>query len=69
MTIPSPPEMFSKREKQGFRLASFAPVFLPIALSLNSVLATDPKDSQFFKGCRYKKHSIHVFLNIYFKTT
>ena len=31
MTILAPPKNFLKKEKQGFRLASFAPVLLPIA--------------------------------------
>ena len=31
MTRYAPQKRFSKKEKQGFRLASFAPVFLPIA--------------------------------------
>ena len=31
MTSPVQPKRFAKKEKQGFRLASFAPVLLPIA--------------------------------------
>ena len=31
MTSPVQPKRFAKKEKQGFRLASFAPVLMPIA--------------------------------------
>ncbi len=31
MTTPAQPKRDCKKEKQGFRLASFAPVLLPIA--------------------------------------
>ena len=31
MTILTPPKSVCKKEKQGFRLASFAPVLMPIA--------------------------------------
>jgi hypothetical protein len=44
-----------KKEKQGFRLASFAPILTPFALFPKPGFGNlSRKASQFFKGCRYK---------------
>ena len=51
-----------KKEKQGFRLASFAPVLLPIApLPKPGFGNLVQNGSQFRQGCRYKKHIILCF--------
>ena len=62
MTIPVQPKRFAKKEKQGFRLASFAPVLLPIAPLPKPGFGNLVKNgSQFRQGCRYKKHIILRF--------
>ena len=62
MTSPVQPKRFAKKEKQGFRLASFAPVLLPIArLPKPGFGNLEENGSQFRQGCRYKKHTILRF--------
>jgi len=57
MTILAPSKRVFTKEKQGFRLASFAPVLLPIArLPKPGFGNLIKKASQFCQGCRYKKH-------------
>ena len=68
MTNHLPVQRFMKKEKQGFRLASFAPVLSPIAhLPKPGFRQPYSKASQFCEGCRYKKHMITRFLGILFK--
>jgi hypothetical protein len=44
-----------KKEKQGLRLASFAPVLTPFALLPKPGFDNlSEKASKFFRGCRYK---------------
>jgi hypothetical protein len=44
-----------KKEKQGLRLASFAPVLTPFALLPKPGFDNlGKKASKFFRGCRYK---------------
>jgi hypothetical protein len=44
-----------KKEKQGLRLASFAPVLTPFALLPKPGFDNlGEKASKFFRGCRYK---------------
>ena len=62
MTNYLPIRKFMKKEKQGFRLASFAPVFSPIArLPKPGFGNLVQHASQFCEGCRYKKHKIIRF--------
>jgi hypothetical protein len=47
--------MLLKKEKQGSRLASFAPVLIPFALLPKPGFGNHKiETSQFFRGCRYK---------------
>ena len=62
MTSPVKSKRFAKEEKQGFRLASFAPVLSPIApLPKPGFGNLEKNGSQFRQGCRYKKHIIIRF--------
>ena len=56
MTSPVQPKRFAKKEKQGFRLASFASVLLPIAhLPKPGFGNLTDEVSEFYQVCRYKK--------------
>jgi len=67
MTGHASQKRFCKKEKQGFRLASFAPVLLPIARLPKPGFGNLIVDaSKFCQGCRYKKHIMIGFFELKF---